>query len=151
MNSAFFRILQIDILYENTMKINQILTLSLCPFLFASVSIHGQEVDTKPKTVKKTASLKIDKSNVKVQRHTVMSRFDSDIASSEEERMTKRQERIATTEHRLSILDTLDISERKRKALLKDLKYTPYSDRLNKATLVETKYIEEETSENKDK
>jgi len=134
------------------MKIKQTLTLSLCSFLFAAVFSYGQETKSKPVTVKKTETLKIDKSNVKVQRHTVMSRFDTEIASSEEERMSKRQERIADTEQKLSILDTLDISKRKRKALLKDLKYTPYSTRLNKATVL-TKYESEddETTENKNK
>ena len=75
-----------------------------------------------------------------------MSRFDSEIASSEEVRMKKKQARIADTELKLSILDTLDISERRRKTLLRDLKYTPFSNRLNKATLVDTKF--EDTSEN---
>jgi hypothetical protein len=133
------------------MRIKQIWILSLSAFLFTAVFSFGQETKSKAVTVKKTETLKIDKSNVKVQRHTVMSRFDTEIASSEEERMSKRQERIADTEQKLSILDTLDISNRKRKALLKDLKYTPYSTRLNKATVV-TKYeSEEETTENKDK
>ena len=131
------------------MKTSRIWTLGLCAFLFASVSIYGQQSDTKPTTVKKTATLKIDKSNVKVQRHTVMSRFEPEIASSEEERLTKRHNRISETERKLSILDTLDISERKRKALLLDLKYTPFSNRLNKATVVDTKF--EETTENQEK
>jgi len=83
---------------------------------------------------------------VKVQRHTVMSRFEPEIASSEKERLEKRKNRIAETERKLSILDTLNISERRRKALLRDLKYSPFSNRLNKATLVDTKF--EETSDN---
>lgn len=130
------------------MKISRILTLGLCAFLMGTATILAQQTVSKPATVKKIATLKIDKSNVKVQRHTVMSRFDSEIASSEEERLKKRQQRIAETERKLSILDTLDISERKRKMLLRDLKYNPFSNRLNKATYVGTEF--EDTSDNQD-
>ncbi|MFS4491819.1 hypothetical protein [Maribacter sp. 2308TA10-17] len=128
------------------MKTSLILTFGLCISLFGSVPIFGQEPDSKPATVKRTATLKIDKSNVKVQRHTVMSRFEPEIASTEEERMKKRQERIAATELKLRILDTLDISERRKRMLLRDLKHTPYSTRLSKATLVDTQF--EDTSNN---
>ena len=115
-------------------------------FLLGSQSIWGQQEVTVPTTVKKNTSLTIDKSNVKVKRHTVMSRFDMDIASSEEERMKKKQARIADAEYKLSVIDTLDISERKRKMLLHDLKHNPFSDRLIKATLADTKF--EDTSSN---
>lgn len=130
------------------MKISRILTLGLCAFLLGTASMLAQQTVSKPATVKKIATLKIDKSKVKVQRHTVMSRFDTEIASSEEERLKKRQERIAETERKLSILDTLDISERKRKMLLRDLKYNPFSNRLNKATYAGTEF--EDTSDNQD-
>ncbi|TMM57266.1 hypothetical protein FEE95_12325 [Maribacter algarum] len=130
------------------MKTSRIWTLSLCAFFFASASIYGQQSISEPATVKKTVSLKIDKSNVKVQRHTVMSRFEPEIASTEEKRLEKRHNRIAETERKLSIIDTLDISKRRKKALLRDLEYTPFSDRLNKATLVDTKF--EESTENQD-
>lgn len=118
------------------MKISKIMTAGLCVFLLGSASLIAQQDITKPRTAK----LKVDKSKVKVQRHTVMSRFDEDLASSEEERLKKRFERIADTEKKLSILDTLDISQRRKKMLLRDLKYAPYSTRLNKATLVDTKF-----------
>lgn len=132
------------------MKISRIWTLSLCAFLFGITTVVAQQITTQPATVKKTATLKIDKSNVSVQRHTVMSRFEPEIASSEEERMKKRQERIAETERKLSILDTLDISERKRKMLLRDLKYNPFSDRLNKATYVGTEFEDTSDHQNRD-
>jgi len=135
--------------FEETMKTWRIWTLGLCVFLFTSASVFGQREVTEPETVKRTANLKIDKSKVKVQRHTVMSRFEPEIARTEEERLKKRNERIADTERKLSILDTLDISERRRRALLRDLKYTPFSNRLNKATLVDTEF--EETTENQNK
>lgn len=128
------------------MKTSLFSMLSLFAFLIGTTSTVAQETISKPATVKKTKTVTIDKSNVKVQRHTVMSKFEPEIASSEENRMEKRQTRIAETERKLSILDTLDISNRKRKALLRDLEYTPFSDRLNKATIVDTKF--EETTDN---
>lgn len=131
------------------MKTWRIWTLSLCASLFLSGTVFGQQDIIEPEAVKKTTNLKIDKSKVKVQRHTLMSRFEPEIASTEEERLKKRRERIADAERKLSIIDTLDISERRRRALLRDLKYTPFSNRLNKATLVDTKF--EETTENQDK
>jgi len=150
-NSLFFGNFKVDTLFENIMKISRIWTLGLCAFLFGTASVMAQQETSKPETVKRTATLKIDKSKVSVQRHTVMSKFDTEIASSEEDRMEKRQNRIAETERKLSILDTLDISERKRKALLRDLKYTPYTNRLNKATLADTKFEEETSDNNNDK
>lgn len=77
-----------------------------------------------------------------------MSRFEPEIASTEEKRLEKRNNRIAETERKLRIIDTLDISKRRKKALLRDLEYTPFSNRLNKATLVDTKF--EESTENQD-
>ena len=62
--------------------------------------------------------------------------------------MEKKQERIADTEMKLRILDTLDISNRKKRKLLLDLKYSPFSDRLNKATVVDTEF--EDTSNNQE-
>jgi len=122
-NSLFFGNFKVDTLFENIMKISRIWTLGLCAFLFGTASVMAQQETSKPETVKRT----------------------------EEDRMEKRQNRIAETERKLSILDTLDISERKRKALLRDLKYTPYTNRLNKATLADTKFEEETSDNNNDK
>ncbi len=144
----FFCIFKRDHYISNLMKISRIGTLSLCAFLFASVCIYGQQPISESSKTKKTVTLKIDKSNVKVQRHTLMSRFEPEIASTEEKRLEKRNNRIAETERKLRIIDTLDISKRRKKALLRDLEYTPFSNRLNKATLVDTKF--EESTENQD-
>lgn len=133
-------------LYAFKMKNSKFCTLVLCIFLFGSTSIYAQQISSEPQTVKRTATLKIDKSNIKVQRHTVMSRFDSELASSEEERMQLKQQRVADTEWKLSVLDTLNVSERKKRKLLRDLKYSPYSERLHKAILVDTEF--EDTSSN---
>jgi hypothetical protein len=129
------------------MKNSISLALSLCFFLFCSVSIFAQDNDSTSTINKKKVTLKVDKSKVKVQRHTVMSRFEPEIASTEQARMEKRQKRIAETEYKLRVLDTLDISERKRRMLLRDLKYTPYSNRLNKAVIVDTKLEDDDSKD----
>ena len=133
--------------YKNIMKNSISLALSLCFFLFCSVSIFAQDNDSTSTINKKKVTLKVDKSKVKVQRHTVMSRFEPEIASTEQARMEKRQKRIAETEYKLRVLDTLDISERKRRMLLRDLKYTPYSNRLNKAVIVDTKLEDDDSKD----
>lgn len=130
------------------MKTSRIWTLLGCVFLFGTVSVSAQQAFSEPVTVRKTKTHKLDKSEVKAQRHTVMSRFDSELASSEEERLQKKQNHLAEMERKLSILDTLDISNRKRKILLRDLKYTPFSNRLHKATLANSKF--EDTSDHQD-
>ena len=114
---------------------------------FCSVSIFAQDNDSTSTINKKKVTLKVDKSKVKVQRHTVMSRFEPEIASTEQARMEKRQKRIAETEYKLRVLDTLDISERKRRMLLRDLRYTPYSNRLNKAVIVDTKLEDDDSKD----
>ena len=133
--------------YKNIMKNSISLALSLCFFLFCSVSIFAQDNDSTSTINKKKVTLKVDKSKVKVQRHTVMSRFEPEIASTEQARMEKRQKRIAETEYKLRVLDTLDISERKRRMLLRDLRYTPYSNRLNKAVIVDTKLEDDDSKD----
>ncbi len=129
------------------MKMKNLRSLFLCLFFFGTAINLAQETKTEPVTVKKTATLKIDKSNIKVKKHTVMSQFEPDLVVSADKRMEKKQKRVAETELKLRILDTLDISESKKRKLLRDLKYAPYSDRLNKATSVaDTKF--NETTEN---
>jgi hypothetical protein len=128
------------------MKNTKLVAFGLCVFLYGTTSIFAQEVVSKPTTVKTTPTLKIVKNNVKVQRHTIMERFEPELVVTAEERMEKKQERIADTEMKLRILDTLDISNRKKRKLLLDLKYSPFSDRLNKATVVDTEF--EDTSNN---
>lgn len=130
------------------MKTSRILTFSLCAFLIGTASVLGQQTTSEPATVKKSATLKIDKNKIKVQRHTVMERFEPDFAATADIRMEKKQKRLADTKRKLHILDTLDISDRRRRKLLLDLKYSPYSNRLNKAILVDTDF-EEDASENK--
>jgi hypothetical protein len=71
--------------------------------------------------------------------HTFMERFEPAYVVSAQERAEMKRKRIANTEFTLSILDTIQISNRKRKLLLHDLKYNPFSDRLSKF-IVEIKF-----------
>jgi len=67
-----------------------------------------------------------------VKKRTVLERFDSDLVITPEERMKLKLERIAAIEKRLGIMDTLNISERQRRRLLKELYRSPFSDEWNK-------------------
>ena len=59
------------------------------------------------------------------------------------ERVRLKKKRIATIKRRKGILDTLDISERRRERLLKALLKDPFSDKLNKA-VAEIEFVAEE-------
>ncbi len=68
--------------------------------------------------------------NVKVKKYTVMEQYEPELVLSVNERIRLKKKRIATIK---GILDTLDISERRRERLLKALLNNPFSDKLNKA------------------
>ncbi|WP_289062658.1 hypothetical protein [uncultured Zobellia sp.] len=78
-----------------------------------------------------------------ITKYTVMERFEPKAILTVEERTKLREERIAKTERRREILDTLDISERKRQRLLEDLITEPFSNRLNR-TMAEIEFEDEE-------
>lgn len=71
--------------------------------------------------------------NVKVKKYTVMEQYEPELMLSVNERIRLKKKRIATIKRRRGILDTLDISERRRERLLKELLNNPFSDKLNKA------------------
>ena len=90
----------------------------------------------------KTEEVKLKK-DFEIQKHTIMERFETDYMASAQERAELKEKRIADAEFTLSVLDTIKISERKRKLLLRDLKYNPFSDRLTKF-IVDSKFEDEE-------
>lgn len=71
--------------------------------------------------------------NVKVKKYTVMEKYEPELVLSVDERIRLKRKRMATIKRRRGILDTLDISERRRERLLKALLINPFSDKLNKA------------------
>lgn len=57
-----------------------------------------------------------------------MERYEPDFVLSPEERLQLKRERLATIKMRRAVIDTLDISDRKRRRLLKELYRSPLSD-----------------------
>ena len=81
--------------------------------------------------------------NLKVQKYTVMEQYEPELVLSVDERVRLKKERLATIKQRRGILDTLDISERRRERLLKAFLKNPFSDKLNKA-VAHIEFIEDE-------
>ena len=76
---------------------------------------------------------------LKVEKWTVLEEYEPDMILSAEDRMDLKKKRIVEAKRRKGILDTMDISDRKRKKLIRDLYKNPFSDRLMK-TLADTKF-----------
>ncbi|MBU2946611.1 hypothetical protein [Zobellia uliginosa] len=85
----------------------------------------------------------IKEKQTEVTKYTVMERFDSEEISTFENRTKLREEHLAEIKRRREILDTLDISERKRQRLLEDLITEPFSNRLSR-TMAEIEFQDEE-------
>ena len=79
---------------------------------------------------------------LKVEKWTILEEYEPDMILSAEDRISLKKKRIVEAKRRKGILDTMDISDRKRKRLLKDLYKNPFSDRLLK-TLADTKFEDE--------
>ncbi|WP_299537124.1 hypothetical protein [Ulvibacterium sp.] len=82
------------------------------------------------------------KEELKVTKRTYMERFEPRLIKSVEERLALKQMRIAEMHQKMLLLDSLDISERKRRALQNDLNENPFSHRLSK-TLAKIEYLDE--------
>jgi len=77
--------------------------------------------------------IEIEKNEIKVQKHTVMERFEPEMVISVEDRIQLKQDRIVELRRTKELLDTLSISKRQRRKLLRDLRRSPvFSERLNK-------------------
>lgn len=89
---------------------------------------------------------RIEKKNIKVQKHTVMEKFEPELVIPVEDRIQLKEDRIVEIKRTKELLDTLSISKRKRRKLMRDLKRSPiFSERLNKV-IAENKF--EEDNEN---
>jgi hypothetical protein len=75
---------------------------------------------------------KQDKKGLSVQKRTALEQFESDLVISPEDRMKLKKERFIAIQKRLEIMDTLNISDRQRRKLLKELYRSPFSDEWNK-------------------
>lgn len=109
-----------------------------CILFFALTQLSAQE---------KTKSIVLKK-DFEIQKHTIMERFEPGYVVSVAERAEMKNKRIEDTEYTLSVLDTIEISNRKRRQLLHDLKYNPLSVRLNKF-IVDTKFEDSDIADQK--
>jgi hypothetical protein len=64
----------------------------------------------------------------RVRIHTVMERYAPEYVLPPDERRRLKSERRDTIASRRAVIDTLDISRRKRRRLLRELYHTPFSD-----------------------
>ena len=61
-----------------------------------------------------------------------MEQYEPDLILSAADRIQLKKERLATIKKRREIIDTLDISDRKRRKLLKELYRSPFSNQWDK-------------------
>lgn len=101
----------------------------------AEINLETEEIIAKTKEDQERSI-----SNIKITKYTIMSAFEPDYVISAEERLEQKKQRIVDTYHKRNMLDTMDISERRRKRLMRDLRSTPFSNRLNKAVVADTKF-----------
>jgi hypothetical protein len=74
----------------------------------------------------------LSRQEIKVKKKTVMEQYEPELILTVDDRIRLKEERIATIRKRRGIIDTLCISDRKRRKLLKELYHTPNSDRWDK-------------------
>jgi hypothetical protein len=67
---------------------------------------------------------------LKIEKWTVLEEYEPDMILSAKDRMDLKKKRMVEAKRRRGILDTLDIPDRKRKKLLRDLYNNPFSERL---------------------
>jgi hypothetical protein len=79
----------------------------------------------------------------RVEKWTILEEYEPDMILSAEDRISLKKKRVVEVKIRKGILDTLDISDRKRKKLIKDLYRNPFSDRLMK-TLADVEFEDTE-------
>ncbi|MFS4456952.1 hypothetical protein [Maribacter sp. 2304DJ31-5] len=94
------------------------------------------------------AQTTLDKREIKIKKRTLMAQFESDYVIPVEKRIALKKKRITYQRHTKRILDTLKISDRKRKRLLKELRKSPFSERITKVILAETRF--EDDMENRE-
>ena len=108
-----------------------------CILFFSAFQVLAQE----------RPELPIIKKDFEIRKHTIMERFEPELVISPKKRAEMKEKRIEDAAYTLKVLDTMKISNRKRNQLLRDLKYNPFSHRLNKF-IVESKFDDEEVVKN---
>ena len=64
---------------------------------------------------------------VRVKKHTVLAQYEPELVVPAEERLQLKNDRLNTIRERRAIIDTLQLSDRKRRKLLKELYRSPFS------------------------
>ncbi|NNK17629.1 MAG: hypothetical protein HKP49_00590 [Maribacter sp.] len=77
------------------------------------------------------------------EKYTLMEQFEPELVLSVAERVRLKKERKAVIKRRRGILNTLDISEKRRQRLIKALLKNPFSNKLNRA-VAEIEFVEDE-------
>lgn len=80
-----------------------------------------------------------DTINDKITKRTLLNQFESDYVLSVAERIALKQSRIAFQYRTKEILDSLEISDKKRKRLIEELRRNPFSDKIQNVISSETK------------
>jgi len=75
----------------------------------------------------------------KVKQRLLLNQFESDYVLTASERIALRQSRLAHQYRTKEILDTLDISDRKRNKLMRELKRNPFSEYIQDVIADKTK------------
>ncbi|MFX0556933.1 hypothetical protein ACOCEA_09045 [Maribacter sp. CXY002] len=79
-------------------------------------------------------------------KRTLMDKFEPEYVLSIDERAALKDKRLVQEQRTKRILDTLSISDRKRRKLIRELKKSPFSKRINEAIMANSEFedIEEE-------
>lgn len=106
----------------------KLLTLSVCGcfLVFGCQQLQAQQQDPKPSPTQKQITEEEDEG-------PSMFRFEPDI-------LAKKEAKMARIERARRILDTLDIPERRKRKLLKDLYKNGITDRLSKSVLADINF-----------
>ena len=85
---------------------------------------------------------------VRVKKYTVLAQYEPELVVPADERLQLKNDRINTIKERRAIIDTLTLSDRKRRKLLKELYRSPFSYHFDKiiADIVEEDEVEEDNS-----
>ncbi len=90
---------------------------ALLVFWFATAIVQAQD------------SIPAKSDDLKVKKYTVLGQYEDQMVISSEERLQMKLDRVELLKRRREIIDTLDISERRRRRLLRELYRSPFSTR----------------------
>ena len=75
---------------------------------------------------------KSESKEIRVKKHTVLAQYEPELVVPADERLQLKNDRLNTIRERRAIIDTLTLSDRKRRKLLKELYRSPFSNHWDK-------------------